>query len=99
MDGITLAIRTIAAARGQGQCSWRKLAHSAVPATRSKVTSDKHGLARGLTNYGVLAQRRGAVRNAPAPQRGYAQPYMNTVLQAEHGCDSDFLRSSPTPRP
>ena len=26
------------------------------------------------------------------PARGYAKLYMNTVLQAEHGCDFDFLR-------
>jgi dihydroxy-acid dehydratase len=26
------------------------------------------------------------------PTRGYAKLYMNTVLQAEHGCDFDFLR-------
>ena len=46
-----------------------------------------------------LAQRRGTMRIAPAPRRGYAHLYMNTVLQAEHGCDFDFLRSSPLPRP
>jgi len=26
------------------------------------------------------------------PSRGYAQLYMRHVLQAEHGCDFDFLR-------
>src|SRR5688572_18247337 len=52
-----------------------------------------------LVDAPVLAQRRGTMRTAPAPQRGYAQLYMNSVLQAEHGCDFDFLRSSPTPRP
>ena len=46
-----------------------------------------------------LAQRRGTMRIAPAPRRGYAHLYMNTVLQAEHGCDFDFLRSAPRPRP
>ena len=52
-----------------------------------------------LVDASVLAQRRGTMRVAPAPRRGYAQLYMNSVLQAEHGCDFDFLRSSPTPRP
>ena len=27
-----------------------------------------------------------------APARGYAKLYMDHVLQAEHGCDLDFLR-------
>ena len=52
-----------------------------------------------LVDASVLAQRRGTMRVAPAPPRGYAQLYMNSVLQAEHGCDFDFLRSSPSPRP
>ncbi len=29
------------------------------------------------------------------PQRGYAKLYMDHVLQAEHGCDFDFLRPQP----
>jgi dihydroxy-acid dehydratase len=28
----------------------------------------------------------------PPPTRGYAKLYMDHVLQAEHGCDFDFLR-------
>jgi len=31
---------------------------------------------------------------APAPARGYAKLYMDHVLQAEHGCDFDFLRKA-----
>jgi dihydroxy-acid dehydratase len=31
----------------------------------------------------------------PRPTRGYAQLYMDHVLQAEHGCDFDFLRKTP----
>ena len=27
-----------------------------------------------------------------APARGYRKLYMDHVLQAEHGCDFDFLR-------
>ena len=40
-----------------------------------------------------LAGRR-AAWSAPAapPARGYAKLYMDHVLQAEHGCDFDFLR-------
>ncbi|MGH8737849.1 MAG: IlvD/Edd family dehydratase [Burkholderiales bacterium] len=42
-----------------------------------------------------LARRRAAWR-APAvpPARGYAKLYMDHVLQAEHGCDFDFLRKA-----
>jgi dihydroxy-acid dehydratase len=28
------------------------------------------------------------------PARGYAKLYMDHVLQAEHGCDFDFLRKA-----
>jgi dihydroxy-acid dehydratase len=31
---------------------------------------------------------------AEAPRRGYARLYMQHVLQAEHGCDFDFLRKA-----
>jgi dihydroxy-acid dehydratase len=46
-----------------------------------------------------LARRKSAWR-APVdtPRRGYAQLYMQHVLQAEHGCDFDFLRKSGTSR-
>jgi dihydroxy-acid dehydratase len=42
-----------------------------------------------------LKQRKAAWR-APAetPARGYGKLYMDHVLQAEHGCDFDFLRRS-----
>ena len=38
--------------------------------------------------------KRKSVWTAPVapPQRGYAKLYMDHVLQAEHGCDFDFLR-------
>jgi dihydroxy-acid dehydratase len=32
----------------------------------------------------------------PVPQRGYARLYRNQVLQADKGCDFDFLRKHPT---
>ncbi len=41
-------------------------------------------------------QRRKAAWQPPAapPARGYAKLYMDHVLQAEHGCDFDFLRKA-----
>jgi dihydroxy-acid dehydratase len=41
-------------------------------------------------------QRRKRAWQAPvaAPTRGYAKLYMDHVLQAEHGCDFDFLRKA-----
>jgi dihydroxy-acid dehydratase len=41
-------------------------------------------------------QRRKGVWKPPvtAPTRGYAKLYMDHVLQAEHGCDFDFLRKA-----
>jgi dihydroxy-acid dehydratase len=46
-----------------------------------------------LVDDGELARRRAAMPRPPAPPaRGYAKLYMDHVLQAEHGCDFDFLR-------
>ena len=42
-----------------------------------------------------LAKRKGAWQPpAAVPARGYARLYMEHVLQAEHGCDFDFLRKA-----
>jgi dihydroxy-acid dehydratase len=42
-----------------------------------------------------LARRRAQWKPpAGAPSRGYARLYMDHVLQAEHGCDFDFLRKA-----
>src|SRR5512139_2941233 len=42
-----------------------------------------------------LAKRRAAWKPpAAVPARGYAKLYMDHVLQAEHGCDFDFLRKA-----
>jgi dihydroxy-acid dehydratase len=42
-----------------------------------------------------LASRKAAWRPpAAVPSRGYAKLYMDHVLQAEHGCDFDFLRKA-----
>jgi dihydroxy-acid dehydratase len=40
-----------------------------------------------------LARRRAVWRPREKPARGYARLYADTVLQAEHGCDFDFLRA------
>jgi dihydroxy-acid dehydratase len=40
-----------------------------------------------------LARRRAAWKPKEKPARGYARLYADTVLQAEHGCDFDFLRA------
>jgi dihydroxy-acid dehydratase len=41
-------------------------------------------------------QKRKTAWKAPVtpPARGYAKLYMDHVLQAEHGCDFDFLRKA-----
>lgn len=43
--------------------------------------------------------RRGQQLKAPPPrpgdERGYRKLYLDSVLQAEHGCDFDFLRAKP----
>jgi dihydroxy-acid dehydratase len=42
-----------------------------------------------------LAQRRAAYRPLAArAERGYARLYLQSVLQAEMGCDFDFLRKA-----
>ena len=48
-----------------------------------------------LVDEKELQKRKGGWK-APvtAPTRGYAKLYMDHVLQAEHGCDFDFLRKS-----
>ena len=49
-----------------------------------------------LVDEDELARRRAALRRrAPAPARGYARLYHDHVLQADRGCDFDFLRASP----
>jgi dihydroxy-acid dehydratase len=40
-----------------------------------------------------LARR--PVAPPPMPERGYARLYRNQVLQADRGCDFDFLRKHP----
>jgi dihydroxy-acid dehydratase len=48
-----------------------------------------------LLSEAELAERRAAHRPvAMAAERGYARLYMQSVLQAEMGCDFDFLRKT-----
>lgn len=46
-----------------------------------------------LVDPAELARREAVV--APAPTRGYARLYREQILQAEHGCDFNFLRRNP----
>jgi dihydroxy-acid dehydratase len=48
-----------------------------------------------LVNEAELQRRKSAWQPpVAAPARGYAKLYMDHVLQAEHGCDFDFLRKA-----
>jgi dihydroxy-acid dehydratase len=48
-----------------------------------------------LVDENALEKRKAAWKPpVPAPARGYAKLYMDHVLQAEHGCDFDFLRKA-----
>jgi dihydroxy-acid dehydratase len=44
-----------------------------------------------LVDPAELARRRGGAPAAPAPRRGYRRLYADHVLQADAGCDFDFL--------
>jgi dihydroxy-acid dehydratase len=47
-----------------------------------------------LVDEATMAARRAAKpATAPAPERGWAQLYQEHVLQADEGCDLDFLRA------
>ena len=48
-----------------------------------------------LVSDAELQKRKSAWKSpGTAPTRGYAKLYMDHVLQAEHGCDFDFLRKT-----
>jgi dihydroxy-acid dehydratase len=52
-----------------------------------------------LVDEQELARRRAAHCPPAVPAaRGYAQLYLRSVLQAEQGCDFDFLRKTPKER-
>src|SRR5437773_2602737 len=46
-----------------------------------------------LVSDAELARRRATWKPVDVPARGYRKLYMDHVLQADHGCDFDFLRS------
>jgi hypothetical protein len=46
-----------------------------------------------LVDEAELARRRASWRPATVPERGYRKLYMDHVLQADLGCDFDFLRA------
>jgi dihydroxy-acid dehydratase len=51
-----------------------------------------------LVDEAELGRRRAGWRPpVVAPARGYRKLYMETVTQAEHGCDFDFLQKEPSP--
>ncbi|HTO10459.1 MAG TPA: IlvD/Edd family dehydratase [Candidatus Binatia bacterium] len=48
-----------------------------------------------LVEPSELARRAAENAAAPTPSRGYRRLYAEHVLQADHGCDFDFLRARP----
>jgi dihydroxy-acid dehydratase len=44
-----------------------------------------------------LGRRRAAIERQPLPPRGYARLYAGHVMQADAGCDFDFLRDPRSP--
>ena len=48
----------------------------------------------GCRNGARQSERAPGSRRSTPPARGYAKLYMDHVLQAEHGCDFDFLRKA-----
>jgi dihydroxy-acid dehydratase len=50
-----------------------------------------------LVSETELQQRRSSVPAPVVPERGYAKLYFEQVLQAEHGCDFEFLRPQGRP--
>jgi len=47
-----------------------------------------------LVDEETLAARRQGVEQPPRPKRGYARLFHEAVLQADEGCDFDFLRAA-----
>jgi len=50
-----------------------------------------------LVGEAELAKRRARWKPTDTPDRGYRKLYMDHVLQADAGCDFDFLRRVPAP--
>lgn len=51
-----------------------------------------------LVDDGELARRRAAAARTPTAPRGYRRLYQDHVLQADEGCDFDFLTATGRPR-
>jgi dihydroxy-acid dehydratase len=49
-----------------------------------------------LVDDAELARRRAQVRPPPLPVRGFARLHAEHVLQADRGCDLDFLVAEPS---
>jgi dihydroxy-acid dehydratase len=63
-------------------------------ADRIRISVQKRSIEL-LVSEEELKKRKAAWKPlAGAPTRGYAKLYMDHVLQAEHGCDFDFLRKT-----
>jgi dihydroxy-acid dehydratase len=61
---------------------------------RIRISVRQHGIEL-LVPQEELRKRKAAWRPpVEPPARGYAKLYMDHVLQAEHGCDFDFLRKA-----
>jgi dihydroxy-acid dehydratase len=50
-----------------------------------------------LVDPAELKKRLAECKPPPMPERGYAQLYRRTVMQAPQGCDFDFLAGAPIP--
>jgi dihydroxy-acid dehydratase len=48
-----------------------------------------------LVSEALLSKRRATWKPVVPPERGYRKLYLDHVLQADAGCDFDFLRKAP----
>ena len=55
--------------------------------------SVKHRKLDLLVSDAEIANRRSKLTASPLPARGYARLYQQHILQADAGCDFDFLRA------
>jgi dihydroxy-acid dehydratase len=65
---------------------------------RIRLSVRERRLDLSVEEHDLAVRRIGLVTNI-APQRGYAQLYFKHVMQADAGCDFDFLRAAPTSPP
>jgi len=55
--------------------------------------SVKHRTLDLLVSDAEMASRRKTLMSSPLPARGYARLYQQHILQADAGCDFDFLQA------